>query len=326
MNRPWKTLRKKMPKIFEILSKAYAHAKNHKFLWFFGFFLTGGGLLDFSKTTDPRTARLVFAGFWNSLAARPIFLVLALSGAVLGLALIFILIGICRGALIAAAVRIERKEPLTFRVALRQGTTFLWRIAAISLFANLVMVLLFLWLFVPVFYLIRQGFDLRAFFLAIVAMAIFLPLMIILSLLNIFSANFVGVYNLHLKEAVKSAFDLIAGHWYEAVPLLFMLFGAYFLLFFFSADILSLVGFLAFGAVFLLKSLSIPFILGIVSGMMTAVLAAVVVILLIANAALNVFANIAWTLFFMKIVKANRLPEEPKAAVAAGPPVYFRGD
>jgi len=308
-----------MPKIFQIFSRAYSYAKNHKFLWFFGFFLTGGVALDLSRAANPERIALHAMRAWHFFHGRPVMFAAGVLGLLLSLTVVFALIGICRAALITATVRLERKEPITFRQIIRQSSKYAWSIAWISFLANAAIVVIFFWLFAPALYLISHGLDVRAFFLALAATLIFVPLVVALSLVNIFAACFVAVYNLHFKDAIKSSFDLIGRFWDRAAFLFFLMFVTYFLLFFISADILSLVGLLALGLAFLVKSLSIPFILGLLSAVIATVLILIIFLLLLLNAALNVFANISWTLFFLELVKANRLPEEPKAPVAAEP-------
>jgi|GEM_PF-2981587 len=309
--------------IFKILTKALDYTKNHKFLWFFGFFLTGGGLLNFSRLTDFRRLSGDLNQSWHFFSGHPVYLVFALIGIILGLFVIFILIGISRSAVINATVRLERHDPqpIGFRSVLRHTRKYFFKVALISFFANLGIVIIFAWLFAPILYLIRQGLDLRAFFLALVGTSIFIPILIIVSMVNIFAANFVVAFDLHIREAIKSAFDIFVRFWDRAVSLLFILFVVYFLLFFFSADLVSLLGLLAFGLSVLIKSLSAMVVFGLFSGLVTAILIFIILSLLVINAALNVFANIAWTLFFLEVVRASRLPEEPKAMPTIEPAV-----
>ena len=306
-----------MPKIniFGILKKAVEYTKNHKFIWFFGFFLTGGGIFNFYRLVVLRHFSKVLHNFWQLLGADPTYMSLFVAGIILGLLLTFVVIGICRAVLIQATVKLERKDPkpLTFLGLIRQSAKYMWKIAAISFASNAFTVVLFFWLFAPIFYLLHQGLHTRAFPLALIATVIFLPLFIIISLVNIFAANFVAAFDLNFRAALRSAFDLLIRFWDWAVPLLFMLFAVYFLLFFLSADLISLVGILALGLPVLIKSLSA----GVIFGLVCCLIAA----LLIVNAALNVFANIAWTLFFLEIVKASKIPEDPVLAPAPEPVV-----
>jgi hypothetical protein len=307
-----------MLKIPKILAQSYLYTKNHKFLWFFGFFLTGGGVFNFVRLANIESNGTLrnFDYFSAVLYAHPHYYFF-FPIIIIFFAAVLLLAALSRAAIINATVSLERKEPITLAMLFKKSQKKALRLAVISLVIDLAVLIILFWLLVPILFLMSKGYFFRGIILAFTALCIFVPLLAISFLENIFAAGFVTVFNMHPKQALKSSFDLFARFWSESIALLIILSIIYILLFFFSASILGFLGLLAYGLLILIKSLSVSLPLFLYSGIISAASVILVLALLFINATLNVFTNIAWTLFFLDAVKSKPLPKEEVAAAAA---------
>lgn len=296
-----------MPNLIEILNKAFDYTKNHRFLWFFGFFLTGWGTLNFVRAVDFNADKL--HGRWDHIVSlsysRPWAMLLVVLGAGLILYGMSALATIARNAIIYSALHLERKEIVTFGGVLKNTRKSFWRVFLVGLIVDISMLFVLSWFAVPLWFVFREADQGRGIVVTMIALMIFIPIIVSVSLVNIFSACFIVVYDMKIAPAIKSAFDLYALFWEQSLQLFVILSLVYFFLFFFSASLLGLVAALAYGLGILLKSLSLPYI----SAILFLFISVLSFILLLINAVLNVFNNFAWTLFYLKIVKAKELPK-----------------
>src|SRR3989344_2979822 len=295
-----------MPRLFEIVYKAVWYTRSHKFLWFFGFFLTWAGAWNFVRFVDLNNLdwQKQISAILTYIVEQPY-----LSFAIFLLILIFSFIGLTLGAmarssLIYATLHLERKEEISFRLVLKNTAKHWWRILGIGVLISIVMLLLFIWVAIPTYYIFTHGYVFRGILVTTIGLAIFAPLFIALSLINIFAACFVVIYEFKLWDAIKNAADLFSRYWDRTIGLLIVLSFIYIVLFLFSASVLSLIGVLAYMVSNMLQSIAVHFYFGLMSIVVTLL----TIVLLTVNAILNVFTNIAWTLFFLKIVKAKRYP------------------
>ncbi len=302
-------------KLTDIIYRAYEHTKNHKFLWFFGLFLSGWGTLNFIRSVNfnPEDIQQSLTGFWRTVTLHPGRLVSVVIGTVLISFGLFALGALARIAIIHSALHLERKEVITLRGVLKSTHKPLWRVFWAGFCTSILTFLIFAWIFAPIAYLFAIQMVFRGTLLSILGAAIFLPAAITLSLVNIFAACYMVVYDLKFWAAVRSAFDLFFTYWTKSLLLLFALAIIYFTLFYLSASLLGLVGLLALALAFLLKSVAAPLFFAV----FTIIISLLVILLVSINAVLNTFTNFAWTIFFLRMVKAKEFPEE-EAVVFGG--------
>ncbi len=296
----------------EILQKAYKYTRNHKFLWFFGFFLTGWGTGNFIRRVDLNADRIYLHIQHLIIRAhhRPVLLAFTTIVTMLVLLGISVLGAIGRSLIIHSGLHLERREEVTFKEALKHTEKKHWRVFWIGLYISISMLVILSWLAVPLYFVFRHGVDTRAVLLVLLALAIFIPVIVILSLVNIFSACYVVVYDLKIFAAIRGSFDLLAGFWEKTMSLFMILFVIYCGLLLLSATIVGLSGFVAYGLFAALKALPASIIFDILV-VITSVL------LISVNSILNVFTNFAWTLFFLKIVKVKFIEEGAVVAVSS---------
>lgn len=249
--------------------------------------------------------------FFVALHNNPARFFSLLFGTLIVLGLLLFLGAVSRAALIYAGLHLERKEDITFKGVIKNVRKHFFAVFRISLFTTVIILLVILAIFAPIAYFYREGMGESGVLIYGLGAALFSPIVVTLSLVNIFGACFVVVYDLKYDAALKSAFDLFFRFWEDSVSLLVALFTIYVLLFFCSAGVIGLAGALAYMLSVLLKSLSVPLVLGAVGFVSTFL----IVLMLLLNAIINVFTNLAWTLFFLRFVKAKELPKEEAAFI-----------
>lgn len=292
----------------EILNKSFGYTKNHKFLWFFGFFLTGWGTLNFVRRVDFDAANLLsqLDSVSDSFSRHPLMLFIALAGGALVLYGMTFLGAIARSLIIYSGLHLERKEEVSAEPAIKNTRKYFWRIFWVGLFTGVTMFFILSWLSVPLYFVFRTGgSSSNGVLLTLLALMIFIPIIIILSLVNIFSACYIVVYDMGVLQAIKGSFDILANFWEKTMVLFSILFVIYFSLFFFSATLLGLFGFVAYGLSLLFRTLPAHTL----SGILLLIISLLSFMLIFVNAILNVYTNFAWTLFFLKIVKAKSIKE-----------------
>ncbi|TSC65714.1 MAG: Uncharacterized protein G01um101477_371 [Candidatus Doudnabacteria bacterium Gr01-1014_77] len=305
-----------MLSLSEILTRAYIYTKNHKSLWFFGFFLTGWGVMNFVRRVDLNADHLdrYYRHILNYVTNHPLELVISIISLILLIVIASFVGAIARSSIIHAADLLDKEEPVTFRAVLKYATKSVWRVFFAGLFTNAVIIFFFAWLALPLWLVFKNGFELRGFILIVAALVIFIPIIIVLSLVNIFACCYIVIYKLKLKDAFASAFDLLAVFWQQVIALFVMLFVIYFFFFFFSATLVGFIGVLAYLPIILVKSLSLQWFAAIILALIVILSLA----LLLVNAILNVFTNFAWTIFFLDIVKAKYIKDAKPVGQHAG--------
>ena len=297
----------------EILHKAYHYTKNHKFLWFFGFFLTGWGMINFIRRVDlnPELLLRQIKYYWHIAELRPGLIILVAAAALLILIGMSLLGAIARSLIIYSGLHLERKDEVSLKIAVKGTDKQHWRVFWTGVITNAAMFVLLSMLAVPLYFVFRPGVDTRGIILVMFAVVIFVPIIIILSLVNIFSACYIVVYNMKVWPSIRASFDLLAGFAEKTATLFGILFVIYSALIIFSAAITGLFSLIAYHLFVYLQAGPAHTIFDILV-VLTSVL------LVVVNSILNVFTNFAWTLFFLKIVKVKFIEE---GAVAAPRPL-----
>src|SRR6266403_794472 len=109
--------------LFATVTKAYKYTKNHRFLWFFGLFLTGGGIWNGTRyfNVDLNNFGNNWFEFSNFVHLNPKYFVMLLLALLLSTFAFTIASAISRAAIIAATVDVERKEKINFGAVFQKG-------------------------------------------------------------------------------------------------------------------------------------------------------------------------------------------------------------
>lgn len=302
--------------LFGLLNKAFDYTKNHKILWFFGFFLTSWGGLSFLRRIDFRAERFWynFNNFEQHLANNPTYYLLIGLAGLCALLLAFYVGAIARAILIDAATSLEEKKIFTLAESVKRTKNKYTRLFVLSLAMNATMLIIFVALFAPLSIAFSRGLINQTILLSLAALAIYLPLVITISLVNIFASCYIVIFDLGIMKAVRAAFDLIGNFFDKVLALFLVLTVIYAISFIFSFMLLGTVSGLIYFLGFNLKTLAISSFFGII----VAVLVILALTLILINAILNAFTNISWTLFFHQIIKAERFAKTESALAHTG--------
>ncbi len=221
-----------------------------------------------------------------------------------------------RIAIIQKILFLERKQEMPLSGIFKRVRSCIWRAFGISLSADLVLLVVAVWLFTPVIYLFITGLAFRGAMLSMFAAIIFVPIFATLSLVNFFAAGFIVVYDLKYLDAFKNSFDLAGRFWDLCLVVLAFLAAAYVLFFIASAGIFGVLNNLAYLGIILVQSISAG-VSHFVSSALSVILLAVSIF---AAAILNAYANSVLALLFLRIVKDKRAEEESAAPVVGTKP------
>ena len=234
----------------------------------------------------------------NFLTDNWIWIALAVLALLLVGLVFFVLSTIARGALISCVGKIDAGQPTDFKDGLRTGAKKFWSLLATTLAVGLVLLLAFVILGVPVGLLFYFEMTVRAILLLLFALAIYIPLTFILSLVVIWSWQYIVLQDKKVIESWKAGFALLKNNLGANLVMWLLLF------------LVSLVAGIAFMVAIII--VVIPFVvLGVIGYMIAswagvvAIAAAGVVLLfalsLLYSAILATFQSATWTLMFREI-------------------------
>ncbi|MFA6295751.1 MAG: hypothetical protein WC663_00095 [Patescibacteria group bacterium] len=197
-----------------------------KFLWFFGLFIalmSGGSGMNFNgfdmgsmpKTTQINTQNLDLKSFIDQNVIWVIIVILAVLF-LIGLAL-WILSIISQGALIGCADKLDKQVKTNVKDGLIIGKKYFWRILGISLLFGLTIFLSFIILGTPVTLLFYFQLFGRAVLLLLLALLIFVPEVIFLSLILNYALRAIVLKDNKIVESIKTAYNLLINNFWQTI-------------------------------------------------------------------------------------------------------------
>jgi hypothetical protein len=298
---------------YRIIRQAFGFVRTHKFLWGLGLFLIWSNLSFYSGfSSRPRTedqqmppfADPTSAAVWvNASDARQLWFLL---GLFLIIAIILWLYVRSKAGLIVAIKALVDKKPTGYIRAFKSGKLFSGRIFGLWLLSSFSALLLLLILSIPIAYLIFLNFVDRAFLLALIALMLFIPLALIIGFVYTYSVLFVVLHDMTIKQAARSALDLVARFWAITLTsaggaILATVIGSFLALF---AIVLASLPFVILAAISYYiggPNLLIP---AAIAGLTLGLISFVVV-----QSATVSFIHVCWTLVFMELVKPKKIQE-----------------
>lgn len=309
---------------FTILKDAYELTLKNRFLWLFGLFLGGSGVLNFSGMNLLRERRapheaLALKKVWSGFQSFPIAEPKIAAGAIaLGLVLVILMIvvsGLSQAALIWATDQLSQKEnqpkkPLNLRPALSAGLPHLLPVITLQILMTVAFLVLLGLLAGPTIYLFSLGEEGRGLVLLLLALAIFLPASLVFSFLNLYGPIAIVLYGRGALAAAHFAFNLLRAHLKESIILAAVLAGL--------SLFAVLVG--SFAVIILTLPLAVMAWLAAALGALDAMYALIGGTILLAifcvivfRAAFAAYQNVVWVLAVKHLVKLRRSPEKAEA-------------
>lgn len=270
----------------------------NRFLWWFGLFVTLGSIgnmnYSFNRSKNPEFGRVIGEQFQNIFQDH-------LSWLLLGAALVFLLLALRilgKGALIKSAHSIANNQLSSYRSGFKEGKKYFLRLIGLGIFLTFFLIVGMLVLATPVIFLFANGNHVVGVVLAIFAILILIPLVIIFVFLKEFSSFYIVLGDLKIFSAIESAYALFEKNILSSII---------FALLFIPLGIIIM-----FLAIMLLIPLAIIFlVLGFISYLILSKIGAFIVLLLgvlvlvpafiFIRSIWEVFAQTAWVLFFQEI-------------------------
>ncbi len=305
-------LGKKEILFIEILKETGRIVWQNRFLLWFGLLMAlgspgsfnVGGNEDWEKQTD--TVQNFVETHWQ------IVLVIALVLFAVGI-ILFLISLVGKAGLVKSVNLIAQGKETNFREGWKIGKKYLWTLFKLFLFVFFATMVIVSVLTIPVIFLAVKGSWIGAIFVGLLAVAIFIPLMFVIGLTNIFAEFYIILSDLQVWSAVEAGYNLLLGNIKNS--------------FIFSLLILA-VNIIA--GIVLLPVFGIALLVLVPTGILfwslskiafgifliCAILLALNVLLFVSSIFLT-YKTTAWTLFFREIAKvekpeAEKIPETEK--------------
>lgn len=284
-----------------------------RFLLWFGLFLALPGMLNFrfSPSDDPRTKET-----WDRLAANihPQQFLAAHTGLVIILAVIaffaflsFLVLGfISQGALIKSTQMILKSKPSGFRLGFAAGRRYFWKIISILFFSGILLFFCLVILIAPIVFLFTAKSYVIGTLLALCAIAILIPLIVIYIYLRRYACLYAVLADINVWLAMENAYALFRRNVWPSIIMSLL---------FIPLGILAFLTMLLFALVFLVIFGLFGFVLYLVIKQAGIIIAAVIggsaflLTVLTFYSAFNAFSEVAWVLFFHIIAAPQKTQE-----------------
>lgn len=295
-----------------ILAKAWHHTMLYPSLWIFGLFVAvvfgNGGELDrylrymnnIVAPTSPFNITFWTEQKWSVIASQLITKVNAgdtttlvfLSLATVAVCVVAAMMMISVGALITAA----HKQAHTFAEIFQAGIQHAAQLFFLHVGAYLILAICTISLTASVLLLGVHSIQQTQFIIVFVSSVLFVPIVLILSFIVRYAANYIVLYNDHLAVAVKKAWQLFRRHWLITVEMSIVMFVSLLLM-----NLAVLVACFAIAAPFLYvvtaqtnlqaQATSISLVGGVVY----------ISVVILVGAILSVWQTTVWTILFQRL-------------------------
>jgi hypothetical protein len=311
----------------DLLSEAFRLTWRNRYLWFFGFFIAGGGgSFNFPANFGGEEVRNPFgpvAGPLQWISDNLVLFLTVIISVIVVLALIFLVLSIIsHGALAESVAALHRGETRGFGPAFRVGTTNFWRVLGLKVLFFLIALGLILVIFLPVVlgalaaFSLTDSTGLRVLAVVLGVLFVFVALIVVFlpfAIVNQFGLRELVVSRRRITESIAGGFRLFRRNIGRSL-LVWLIQLAVML----GLGIAVLVALVILGAILLGPAIALfatdHATAGVVAGVVGGVLFLVPVFVI--SGAIGAFNHAYWTLAYLRLVEP---PEdlEPAQASAA---------
>jgi hypothetical protein len=311
----------------DLLSEAFRLTWRNRYLWFFGFFIAGGGgSFNFPANFGGEEVRNPFgpvAGPLQWISDNLVLFLTVVISVIVLLALVFLVLSIIsQGALAESIAALHRGETRGFGSAFRAGTANFWRVLGLKVLFFLIALGLLLVIFLPVVlgalaaFSLTDSTGLRVLAVVLGVLFVFVALVVVFlpfAIVNQFGLRELVVSRRRITESIAGGFRLFRRNIGRSL-LVWLIQLAVML----GLGIALLVALVIFGAILLGPAIALfatdHATAGVVAGVVGGVLFLVPVFVI--SGAIGAFNHAYWTLAYLRLVEP---PEdlEPAQASAA---------
>lgn len=304
----------------EIFKNAWKITWSNRYLWWFGLFLAianAGGSMHYGfdeKKKDFNAEQKVFEFISHNMAW-----VIAGALVCLVLFLVFVILGnIARGALIDSIEKHRKGEASNFKTGFGQGKKYFWKIFSINVSLSLFIFSSLLVLGAPVAFLFINKNYLIGSLIALLAVIIIIPLIILTAFMRIYGYLYLVIGKLSFWSSLERAYYLFRKNIGSSIIM-----GLLFIPVSIALLIITVAIVIPIAIVFLIIGIVLFLIAGKVGAIVVAVLAGLVflVTMIFLKSFYEVFAQSAWIFFFHEIAKVEKEEVVAEVEVEAVPSV-----
>jgi hypothetical protein len=312
----------------DLLSEAFRLTWRNRFLWFFGFFVAGGGgTFNFPANFGGQEMQDPFgpdAGPMDWIADNLVLFLTAVISVVVVLALIFLVLSmISHGALAESVAALHRGETRGFGSAFRTGTANFWRVLGLKVLFFLIALGLALLIFLPVVlgglaaFSLTDSTGLRVLAVVLGVIFVFVALVVVFlpfAIINQYALRELVVSRRRIMESIAGGFGLFRRNIGRSL-LVWLIQLAVML----GLGIAMLVVLVIFGAILLGPAIALfateHATAGVVAGVVGGILFLVPVFVI--SGAVGAFNHAYWTLAYLRLVEPPEDLEPAQASAAA---------
>lgn len=297
----------------KIFKQAYEISRNNRFLWIFGLFLLLGSLFNFNfffRNEDLNLKPGVIDLSWFQTHAFFGNLGLLFILAVV-LELILLYFKAKAGCIIAVKAIVD-KQQTSFVKSFHIARLFHWRLFGVFFLTELALLGAIIVIGGPILYLFSVKLFIRALVLLSIGLIILFPTFVLAVLVNFLAPMFIVLHDFKIGEAIRHSVEIIGQFWSSLLVFGFLLFW----LTIFALFISIVAGALAASPFVLLAYLAYHKV-GIAAGIGLTIISVALgsIVFLAMQAAAATFAQTAWVLAFLELVKPQKLEEEESLPV-----------
>ncbi len=295
---------------WKLIKRAWHITGKYKFLWFFGLFLGGSSLSSsfngnfssfYNKIDNNQSFNIIKKG--EGLVFENIAIVGIVTFIVIAVLLVMVFLKTTsQGAIIVGVNEIEETGESNFSKAFKSSLRYFWKILVLQILSALLIIIGLAILGLPVVMLFILNMSFRGFILALLAIVIFIPLVIIISFTSNYASRIIVINKEKLIPAIKIGFNIFKDNLLVSILISIILFAINAAI---SAIILITLLFLGllFGIPLILIGTIIHFGAGIIGGILLIILGILIigVLFIFIGAILNTFKSTLWTLVYREL-------------------------
>lgn len=297
----------------EILKQAGRIVWQNRYLLWFGLLLALGSPGSFNINTgnnndfghQGEVAKNFFENHWGVALALVIALI------VIGI-ILFLISLVAKAGLVKSVNLIGQNKKTTFKEGWQTGKKYMGKLFKLSILFFLAIFVIITVLAIPVIVLAASKFWIGAILVGILAIAIFIPLIFIFALTNIFAEFYIILSGLSIRSAIEAGYNLLLKNIGHSI-----VFG----LLLIAVSIVAGIVLLPVAGVALVILIPTGVAFYYLSKIAFAIFLALAILLFLAailfvSAIFQTYKTAAWTLFFQEIAKVEK--PEPEAVAEIG--------
>jgi hypothetical protein len=303
----------------QILKDSWRMTWKHRFLWWFGLLIalgSGGGMQFRSIGSQGKNPQgEMIAENWKRIIDNyGTWIWIGIAVIIILAIVVWLLRIISQAGIIRSIDQINRGESTNFASGFSQGKVYFWKIFFIDIVISFLLLLLVIVFLVPVIFLFTNKAIVLGVLIALMAVAIFIPIAVMAGYMRRYSYYYIVLANLDVRAALENSYLVFRRNIIPSIilSLIFIPVSIIFLLAVISVAIIV-------GAIFFVLGLVVHFIFPIIAvyiviGIAVLIFVSVVILL---RSVLEVFFQSAWYLFFKQIAseKISETAREEKAVV-----------